>query len=92
MNLFINVAKAGVITDAPSVSRIGMNVLFFLLSVGEIIAIIALVLAGILYLTANDDRKRMETAKRAATYSVLGVIVALGGMIVIKMMGQFFQG
>jgi len=34
----INIAQAGVITDAPSVSDIGMKVLFFLLSVAGIVS------------------------------------------------------
>lgn len=87
---FINVAHAGVITDAPSVSHVGMNVLFFLLSVGGIIAIISLVLAGVIYFTAFGDTKKMKTAKRAATYAILGIIVTMSGMILIRMLGQFF--
>ncbi|KKQ53054.1 MAG: hypothetical protein US70_C0006G0024 [Parcubacteria group bacterium GW2011_GWD2_38_11] len=86
----INVAQAGVISDAPSISTVGMNVLFFLLSVVGIIAIIALVLSGILYLTVQDDKKRMQGVKRAITYSILGIILAMGGMVLIKLMGQFF--
>lgn len=88
--LFINTVHAGVITDAPSISNVGMNILNFLLSVVGIIAIIALVLSGILYLTAQDDKKRMQGAKRSMTYSILGIVLAMGGMILIKLMGQFF--
>ncbi|NTW26909.1 MAG: hypothetical protein HGA36_01150 [Candidatus Moranbacteria bacterium] len=91
MNI-INTAHAGVITDAPSVSHIGMNVLNFLLSVTEIIAILALVIAGILYLASAGDEKRLRLAKTAATYAVLGIVFAIGGMILIKLIGQFFQG
>lgn len=87
---FINVAHAGVITDAPSISSIGMKILYFLLSVSEIIAIISLVLSGIMYLAAQDDKKRMQAAKRAVTYSIMGIVLALSGLIAIRLMGQFF--
>ena len=91
MNL-INTAHAGVITDAPSISSVGMNILNFLLSVTGIIAIIALVLAGILYFASNGDEKKIQIAKRAMTYSILGIILAMGGMVFVYFIGQFFSG
>lgn len=90
MNL-INVAQAGVITSAPSISKVGMNVLFFLLSVAGIIAIISLVLAGTMYLIFAGDEKKIRTAKTAVTYSIMGIVLAMGGLIVIKLVGQFFS-
>lgn len=89
---FISVAHAGIITDAPSISDIGTRILNFLLSVAGIIAIIALVLSGILYTMSNGDEKRMEVAKKTAQYAVLGVVVAMSGMVVIRLMGKFFSG
>jgi hypothetical protein len=86
----INIAHAGVITDAPSFKNIGLNVLFFLLSVAGIIAIIGLVISGVRYFFANGDTGMMETAKKSAKYSLVGVILAMGGMILIKTVGQFF--
>jgi len=89
MNL-INTVQAGVITDAPSISNVGMNILNFLLSVLGIFAIIALVLSGIMYFMIQDDKKKLRTAKNAIKYSILGMVIALGGMVVVKMIGQFF--
>ncbi|MDD5464085.1 MAG: hypothetical protein PHP62_02970 [Candidatus Moranbacteria bacterium] len=90
MNI-INIARAGVITDAPSISSVGINVLNFLLSVVEIVAIISLVISGIIYLTAIDDKSRMQLAKRSLTYSIVGIMLGLGGMILVWVVGQFFQ-
>lgn len=88
---FINVAHAGVISDAPSISSVGIKILNFLLSVTGIIAIIALVLAGILYFVSAGDEKKMRLAKTAATYSILGIILAMGGMVLVYFVGQFFK-
>ena len=46
---FINIAHAGVITDAPTLASSGMKILNFLLSVFGIIAIIMAVVSGMLY-------------------------------------------
>ena len=86
----INVAHAGVISDAPSFSTIGMNILNFLLSVAGVIAIIALVVSGILYFFSAGDEKRMQVAKKSALYAILGIVFAMGSMIAIKIVGQFF--
>jgi len=87
----LEVAHAGVISDAPSISDAGMNILNFLLSVAGIIAIISLVLSGVMYMVFSGDEKKLQIAKRSATYSILGIVLAMGGMIFVKMIGQFFQ-
>jgi hypothetical protein len=87
----IEVAKAGVITDAPTFQDIGSNVLNFLLSIVGIIAIIALVVSGIMYLISFGDERRMEIAKKSVKYSIIGIVIALGAMVLVKMVGQFFQ-
>ena len=87
----IEAANAGVISDAPRVTSLGMNVLNFLLSVAGIIAIIALVIAGIKYFLAFGDEKQMQSAKNAAKAAVIGIILAMSGMILVKFIGQFFS-
>jgi len=86
----INVAHAGVISDAPRISNIGMNILNFLLSVVGIIAIISLVLTAIMYATSAGDEKRARLAKKIFQASVLGIILAMGGMIATGLIAQFF--
>ena len=55
----------------------------WLLAILGFIAIIGFVIAGILYLTAAGDEKRIGTAKNAMTYSIVGVIVALVGYVIV---------
>jgi hypothetical protein len=89
---FINTVHAGVISSAPSISSAGINILNFLLSVAGIIAIISLVIAGSMYLIISGDEKKMQVAKRAMQTSILGIILAMGGMIFVRVIGQFFSG
>lgn len=87
----INIAHAGVITDAPTFKEIGVNALFFLLSITGAIAIISLVVSGAMYFFSAGDEGKMETAKKSTKYAVLGIIIALGGMIIIKFISGFFK-
>ena len=89
MNL-ISIAHAGVISDAPTFKEIGVNILFFLLSIAGIIAIMALVVSGVMYFFSAGDEMKMETAKKSAKYALLGIIIAMGGIIIVKLVGGFF--
>jgi hypothetical protein len=81
---FINIAQAGVISDAPKLSNVALNALNFLLSVFGFIAIIGLVVSGIVYLTAGGSEQRIETAKKMTLYSIIGIAVALAAMVIVK--------
>ena len=48
------------------------------------ISIIALVISGIMYLTSAGNDKQISTAKTAMTWSIVGIIVALSGYIIIN--------
>ena len=88
---FVEIAHAGVITEAPTFQQIGLNVLNFLLSVAGILAIIMLRLSGIFYFLAAGNEARMEKAKKSAIYSILGIIIIVSGMVMIRMINQFFE-
>lgn len=87
----IPTAHAGVITEAPRVTSILANVLEFLLSIVGIVAIIGLVIAGLLYFFAGGDQRRIELAKTMSLASVIGLIIALGAMVVIRQIASFFS-
>lgn len=67
-----------------SISSIIVAILNFLLMAVGLIGIIGFLIAGILYLTAAGDDKRIEQAKKAMTYSIIGVIVALAGYVALQ--------
>lgn len=60
------------------------NVMNWLLAVLGFVAILGFVVSGIQYLTAAGDEKTIETAKTNMKYSVIGVMVALSGWVVIN--------
>lgn len=56
----------------------------WLLSIFGFIALIGFIISGLQYLTAAGDEGQAETAKRNMQYSIIGIIVALSGWIIIK--------
>lgn len=87
----IDAAQAGVISDAPSISHSLSNILQFLLSIAGILGIIGLVIAGGLYFFAAGNEKWVELAKRAAIGSVVGIVIALGALVLMGGLAAFFQ-
>lgn len=56
----------------------------WLLGIFGFLAIIAFVISGIQYLVAAGDDDTISTAKRNMKYSIIGVIVALSGLVIIQ--------
>lgn len=86
----IPVVHAGVITSAPDITTILGNVLNFLLSIIGVVAIIGLVVAGAMYLTAGGDMRKIALAKRMVLASAIGIIVALGALMIVSQLAAFF--
>ena len=59
----------------------GMN---WLLIIVGILGVIGFVISGIIYLTAAGDEDQISKGKRSMIYSIVGVIVALIGVIIIQ--------
>lgn len=77
--------------DNPIVGVI-KNVASWILVILGSIALISFVIAGIIYLTSLGDDKRMERAKRAMLYSIIGVVVGLSGFVLIQAINSWLAG
>lgn len=75
-----------------SVTDILTGLMKWLLMIVAIIAVIAFVIAGILYLTAAGDSEQIEKAKKAMIWSIVGVVVALLGVIVMNAVQSWLGG
>ncbi len=70
-------------TDPHPITTVAITVMNWILGIFGVLAVIAFVIAGIIYLTSAGDEDRAQQAKRAMTYSIIGVIVALMGLVII---------
>lgn len=88
---FVSVSAAGVIDDAPTLAEAFLRMLDFLLEIFGFLVIIAFVIAGILYFTAGGNTARLELAKKAFTWAIIGVAVGLGAFVLVQAMAKFFE-
>ena len=72
-----------------SIYLIIQNTLSWLLGILGFIAVIGFVISGIQYLIAAGDESMIEKAKTNMTYSIVGVIVALMGYVIIQAVGAW---
>lgn len=73
-------------TNLPSasVSDIVRNFMRWILIIVGLLGVIGFAIAGVLYLTAAGDEDRIKSAKSAMTYAIIGVVVALLGLVVMN--------
>lgn len=84
MFILISDVYAGVITDAPPISSYFDAVLMFLLTIIGTLSVIACVVAGMMYMTAGGDPKRVTLAKKALTGSIIGIIMTILSLVIVK--------
>jgi len=85
-----NVSSTGL--SGGSIYNIISQTLAWLLGILGFIAVIGFVISGILYLTAAGNDTQIEKAKSAMTYSIVGVIVALMGWVIVQAVNAWLGG
>ena len=75
-----------------SVKTLVGNFMLWILTLFGFLAIIGFVISGILYLTAAGNTSQTEKAKTAMLWSIVGVIVALLGAVVVYAVDEWLGG
>ncbi|TSD00466.1 MAG: Uncharacterized protein Athens071425_611 [Parcubacteria group bacterium Athens0714_25] len=87
-------APSGSDTGLPesSIYAIVQNIMYWLLGLVGIAGVIGFAISGIMYLTSAGDDDRMGTAKKAMIYSIIGVVVALVGLVALSAIQNMLGG
>jgi hypothetical protein len=64
----------------------------WLLAIFGFLAIISFLVSGIMYLLSAGDDKAQEKAKKQMTWSIMGVVIGLVGLVVIYAVDMFLRG
>jgi hypothetical protein len=68
------------------------RIMLWLLAIVGIVCVIGFIIAGFLYFTAAGDEDQANRAKRAMMYSVIGIVVALSGLVMINFAVNLLKG
>lgn len=75
-----------------TVTGIVTNVLMWLLFMLGIVGVIGFVISGIMYLISTGDQTMIDRAKKGMTYSIVGIIVGLAGVVIIQAVEAILNG
>jgi len=91
--LFFVAFSAGAAVTLPSSSDTGLsdksltdvisNLTNWILGIFGFLAIISFLVSGIMYFLSAGDDKAQEKAKKQMTWSIIGVVIGLSGLVVI---------
>jgi hypothetical protein len=77
---------------SSSIYFIISNILHWLLLIFSLLAVIGFIISGIMYIISTGDDDTMQKAKKAMTYSIIGVVVGLSGLIIIYAIERMLRG
>jgi len=77
-------SSSGIGLSDKSVFDVIATVLNWLLGILGVLGVLAFVISGIQYLLSAGDEDLAKTAKRNMTYAIIGLVVALTGLIVVN--------
>ena len=79
---------------APSGGIAGVLIAFltWAIFIFGIVAMLGFIVSGVQYVAAIGSESTMESAKRNMTYSIIGVIVALSGYIIVRAIYAVLSG
>ena len=73
------------------ISVIVVNLLQWLLYIFGFLAVLAFVISGVMYLTSGGNDKMIDRAKEYMVWSIIGVVVALSGLIIMSAINAWLQ-
>lgn len=75
--------------DVPSVI---VGIITWLGVLVGILAVVALIYSGIMYITAGGDTAKADTAKKNITWAVVGIVVVLLSVIIVRWVNSIVNG
>lgn len=75
-----------------NISNIVGNIMFWLLSLVGVVAVIGFAISGIMYLVSAGNDDLAKKAKTAMVNSIIGIIVALVGLVAIYAVNNMLGG
>ena len=73
-----------------TVGQLFSTIITILTSVAGVISVFFIILAGIKFVTAGGDEKKMASAQATITYAIIGLVVTILAFIILQVVQRFF--
>lgn len=79
------------LTAGQSLSNYAISALNWIIAIVGFLAILGFLISAVMYFTAAGDEDKITKAKSAMTYSIIGVVVALMGFVIMNVVQNFLS-
>lgn len=80
------------LTNVSSIFTLFQNVIGWVFVVAIALAVLVLIVAGIMYMTAGGDQAKASKAMKLVMYALIGVAIAALAWALINVIGNYFVG
>lgn len=81
----------GGISDIGDIRQLIVSIIEFILDFVLLLAVIAIIVAGIYLIVSNGDEQQKDKAKRIILYVVIGIIVILLSRVLVMFVNSIFS-
>ncbi len=81
----------GGISVVTSINDIVVRIIYFILDIALILAVAAVIIAGIYLITSNGDEGQRDKAKKIIYYAVIGIVVILLSRMIVAFVNNIFS-
>jgi len=87
-----NYASTGLPNPEGGFTAILLAVIDYAIIIVGLLCVAVFIYGGFLYLTAQGESERIETAKKVLIYAVIGVVVSVLGLVVVYTVDRLLRG
>lgn len=96
LNYFLTGNKGGTITkmadaNLDKIPAVIGRVITYVVSLGGVIAFIMILYSSVMYATSFGDESRAETAKKALTWAIIGIVVVTLYAVIMRIINMTFN-
>lgn len=81
----------GGISTITSVNQLIVKIIYFILDIALLLAVAAIIIAGIYLITSNGDEGQRDKAKKIIYYAIIGIVVILLSRVIVSFVNNIFS-
>ncbi len=88
----IELAKnIGGLSGSTSITELILKIISFILDLALLVAVLAIIVAGVYLITSNGDEGQKDKAKKIIFYVIIGIILILFSRIIVILANSIFS-